>query len=65
MKCTVCKNWGHTGKVCPNEDEVKKESQRVECIGISVGSTVIRTQFAHNSVYGKSKRVASKRWNIY
>jgi hypothetical protein len=44
---------------------VEKESQRVECIAISVGSTVIRTRSAHNSVCGKSKRVASKRWNIY
>jgi hypothetical protein len=24
MQCTICKNWGHTGKVCPNSDEVKK-----------------------------------------
>ncbi|EFX88964.1 hypothetical protein DAPPUDRAFT_95627 [Daphnia pulex] len=24
MQCTICKNWGHTGKVCPNSDEMKK-----------------------------------------
>ncbi|EFX62724.1 hypothetical protein DAPPUDRAFT_336533 [Daphnia pulex] len=24
MQCTVCKNWGHEGEVCPNKDEIKK-----------------------------------------
>ncbi|EFX60849.1 hypothetical protein DAPPUDRAFT_122808 [Daphnia pulex] len=33
MECTICKNWGHTGKVCPNSEVVKKRKSqgRMHC----------------------------------